>query len=125
MTVNRELLRETMDYILAHPEHHKQTAWAFRPAPDCETSYCFAGAACILSGYEFDFAQADSLPGYIGGGEVTWFLTTGERIRDAARHRLGLDDVTAAWLFAANNDLAELKGYVDEICETGRIDAEQ
>jgi hypothetical protein len=117
MTVNKELLRETMDAILAKPEMHVQGAWATKT--DCGTAYCFAGWACILSGREVDFTLSDSL------SIETEYLIGGDYIMDTARDLLGIDHASAGVLFHATNTTSDLKHYVDEIAEHGCVRSAQ
>jgi hypothetical protein len=113
VTPNVPLLRQTMDHILAHPDLHRQNAWAIRT--DCGTAYCFAGWACALSGLRVD--QRDF--GRYDGRAV--HVTDGRYIEIAARDLLGLDPLSAAHMFDADNTTADLKHYVDQIAEHGRI----
>lgn len=111
-TPNIPLLRQAMDAILANPEKHDQSMWATRT--DCGTAYCYAGMTCHLSGLEpdFDFIGADWACAIRGSDEV---------IREAATRLLNIDGTTAHHLFHAENTTADLKHYVDEITERGRI----
>lgn len=119
MTVNKELLRETMDAILANPELHNQMHWARKTY--CGTAYCFAGWVCRLSGREVDFTlgHAD------GGCRETEWLTGGDLISDTALELLGIDQASASVLFHATNTTHDLKHYVDEIAEHGLIRSAQ
>lgn len=117
-TPNVDLLRQTMDEILAHPEQHNQSRWAIQT--DCGTAYCFAGWACKLSGLEADFANSNSYPWEAAAG-ISHLLSDGTVIAHEAARLLGLNEETADTLFAACNTTADLKHYVDEIAEHGRI----
>lgn len=112
MTVapNTDLLRATLDQILAQPELHHQEYWAKQT--DCGTAYCFAGWACVLSGLEARFFE---------GCRRTEFLTDGRTIDATAQEILGLDSLTVGDLFDPHNDVATLKDYVDQIAQHGRI----
>lgn len=48
MKRNIELLTETMQHILDHPEQHDQDAFV------CGTAACFCGRAALLSGWSAD-----------------------------------------------------------------------
>jgi hypothetical protein len=56
---NIELLEKTMQFINDHEDKHDQNVW-FRlddnrgkaVTKTCETAACFAGWACLLSGYK-------------------------------------------------------------------------
>ena len=113
MTVNKDLLHRVMDEILAHPEQHAQGTWATRTA--CGTAYCFAGFACVLSGEQIDWT------GFEQGDTVLW-MENGDSIKDAAKHLLGLEG-SALTLFNGGNSTADLKHFVDEICDTGKVTA--
>jgi hypothetical protein len=123
MTVNKELLRETMDAILAHPEKHDQSNWATET--DCGTAYCFAGWVCHLSGLQFDFAAGFERDTGDGIERTTGFLDGGFCVETEARDLLGLDYATGACLFEPDNTTADLKHFVDEIAEHGLIRAAQ
>lgn len=47
MKRNVELLQETMQHIIDHPEQHYQSQWVTEP---CGTAACFAGRAALRSG---------------------------------------------------------------------------
>lgn len=115
-TPNVDLLRATMDAVLAHPDLHEQKAWAVKRS--CGTAMCFAGWACVLEGMELDALEL-----------ANWLTTSitdeGEHIGDAATRLLGLDPATADALFASDNSTIDLKHYVDEICEHGLIRSAQ
>jgi len=120
MTVNKELLRRTMDAVPANPELHNQKLWATQT--DCGTAYCFAGWACKLSGFEADFEFLEpNKAGVIDAAR----LVGGDQIDYKASQLLGLDWWSAECLFAAENTTADLKELVDEICENGHVLAQQ
>lgn len=48
MARNVELLERVMQHITDHPEQHDQVAWL----NECGTAACFAGWACLLSGWQ-------------------------------------------------------------------------
>lgn len=48
---NIPLLRKTLEHIEAHPNEWSQRVWGQRIV-GCGTTYCFAGTAAVLSGYE-------------------------------------------------------------------------
>ena len=49
---NTELLQQTMQHILDHPEQHNQGSWV--KVNSCGTAACFAGWAGLLSGMTAD-----------------------------------------------------------------------
>lgn len=50
MKRNVELLERTMQFLIDHPELHKQEEWTV--GTECGTAGCFFGWACMLSGLE-------------------------------------------------------------------------
>jgi hypothetical protein len=113
---NVDLLRRTMDAVLAHPELHNQGFWAIRR--DCGTVMCFAGWVCALEGLSMNVEDLDA-------DRVTSSLDNGEQIDTTAASLLGVDWRSAMELFHADNSTADLKHYVDEIAEHGMIRAAQ
>lgn len=99
-------------YIEAHPEEWDQQLWATKL--DCGTAYCMAGHAVVRAGYSIRWE--DSLDGRRVGntcvdpvnGQV-WSIET------LARSLLGLTPTEALYLFAASNDLDDLKITVKKI----------
>lgn len=116
MTVNKELLHETMDAVLANPDLHNQANWAI--ATDCGTAYCFAGWACKLMGHEADREHL-LLDGVASSTE------DGYDIQNLATDLLGLDWYSAEQLFAEKNTTTDLKHLVDEIAEHGKVRGDQ
>lgn len=113
--VNQQLLRDTMDAILAHPDEHNQNTWQhvfYDSTGSCRTTYCFAGWACVLSGV----AMRKLRP-----GEAESCTADGRRIPDVAQRLLGLDKLTAHELFHGMPRVEDLKHAVDEICEQGYL----
>jgi hypothetical protein len=119
MTVNKELLRETLDAVIAADAVGDwiQQAWLISSWPvaegSCGTAGCFAGWRAMLDGYT-------QVSRTFSGTAIN--PTTFERIevRSHAVQRLGLTDRQSVRLFAASNTLADLKDIVDDICE-GRV----
>jgi hypothetical protein len=101
-----------MDHILAHPELHRQDRYAV--PTECGTAHCFAGFACVLSGLRVDEGDIR-----IHGSGL--YLADGRSIPNVARDLLGVDRTTAFELFDPDNTTADLKHYVDQIAEHGRI----
>lgn len=52
MSINWALVEETLDWLEAHPDEWDQRYWMSDSDKGCGTTYCFAGAACKLSGVE-------------------------------------------------------------------------
>ena len=91
MERNTELLQQTMQYIINHPDQHDQADWAVQH--DCGTTACFAGWAAILSGWTVKQVQLTDDPVKDIGGEILG-LTVSEshQLFDASntRHQLEL-----------------------------------
>lgn len=97
MSVNVALLRQTMDYIEAHPEEWDQRVWS------CGTTACFAGWAVKLSGIDIDAAVCD-----MGGGVTA-------SVGIVAQELLGITDKAADALFSGCNRMGDLLFYVDAL----------
>ncbi len=114
MKPNVPLLRQTMAHIEAHPEEWYQGSWR------CDTGMCFAGHTAIIDGATWTYPD-------ITDDEIfeTELVTTPGReimpVRDYASHALGLELGEAALLFAASNDLDDLRQIVDELCAEGEV----
>ena len=119
MTVNVELLEQTMQYINDHPEQHNQATWL----TDCGTASCFAGWACHLSGWNL-FYKVESVGTVNVAGEFTPVaLSTAmarkdERtcnVADAASSELGITWDDRVVLFAAGNSRDVLNLMVKDL----------
>jgi hypothetical protein len=114
MSVNKDLLRETLAYIEVHPEEWDQRQWI------CGTSACFAGRACLLSG-----AQPCDWGGKVvqpNDEEETGLVVAQDSdstraigVGEMARRLLGLTDDQADRLFHLDNDLEDLRYLVGKL----------
>jgi hypothetical protein len=115
---NDDLLDATMDHILAHPDEHAQHEWVVRSA--CGTVACFAGRACLIAGLTVIWGATYQAEQGKGSAMVSWEgVPTG--MRAAAVELLGISSLDAAFLFSARNTDADLKDYVDQLHQHGRI----
>lgn len=48
--MNKELLRKILNQVEETPEQWLQSSWGLKTS--CGTTFCIAGWACVLSGYE-------------------------------------------------------------------------
>jgi hypothetical protein len=113
--VNKDLLRETLDAVIAADAvgDWNQQAWMYSrhraPEGSCGTAGCFAGWRAILDGY----TQASG----VQGAAVDPINRTFVDVMTHATKRLGLNGFQADVLFAGTNTLKDLKRIVDELCE--------
>jgi len=106
--INKDLLRETLAYIEAHPEEWDQTKWI------CESVACFAGRACLLSGDRPIFDPKWRFEAMrVAVGELGHDVGVRRRATDL----LGIDEWQADDLFAQKNTLNDLRRIVAELCE--------
>lgn len=117
MKRNFALMHQILEKIRLDPDSWDQSNWA--RLTGCGTSYCFAGWACVLSGYRMDWTDICS---------VTLFLIDedyreqhGDRrpISNTACELLGLGPKEADALFAGSNSLDDLETMVKNL-ENGR-----
>lgn len=105
-TVNAALLRQTLDYIKAHPKEWDQEVW--RQVTSCGTVACFAGWACALNGDRFNPDDWEFV--------ITDESGVSSPIEDRAREILGLAIGEADWLFDGGNTLYDLEQIVETLC---------
>lgn len=112
MTPNVPLLEKVYDHIVAHPDEWSQTTWRDEAANRCGTTFCFAGLAVMLSGYEWvsDDPHDDDYEYVRRPGDTVQL-----HVSHAAREELGLDDDTERLLFNGLNDLPALRYIIDDI----------
>lgn len=128
---NVELLRETLDHVIAMDAEHawNQHVWLARrggplayEVPEgntCGTAACFAGWRAVLDEKE----GLCEIPKRAMDIVVVQIETPqGPRevsldIAEYAQQRLGLDDEEAEELFNSENSLRTLKDLVDRFCE--------
>lgn len=115
MTINVVLLRQTLEQIETHPETWYQNAYR------CNTGMCFAGWAAELAGGKWlsspGGAVSDLLIAEPDDGEDALYRGDVLSIDASARAKrvLGIDEDQAEDLFAAGNDLDELREIVTDL----------
>jgi hypothetical protein len=99
------LLRKVFDQIQNDPETWDQKNWARKYA--CNTAYCVAGHAAVMSGHEIRWGRA-----VIASGTTETLTVSGAHLSvpEVARHELGLDEVEANILFSGSNTLDMIRG---------------
>ncbi len=105
MKPNVQLLKRTLRHIKRYPEKWNQGKW-------CGTTCCFAGRACLLSG----FKQCPYSPGCVIDKYGVISL-----VEWTARELLELTRYQALSLFSAANSLADLTQIVNEICKMQEV----
>lgn len=100
MTVNVELLEQTMQHIKDHPEQHAQETW-------CGTAQCFGGWAANFAGYETTMCDGLLMHCTKSGNLVVTV--------DAARAELGLSEGESAVLFHSGNTIPMLELMVKDL----------
>jgi hypothetical protein len=100
MARNTALLERVMQHILDNPEQHKQDIWV----NDCGTAACFAGWACLLSGW-------------LSAQDYLNVVRDEERreVKPAAMDALGLTPWEAERLFDAGNTRDRLALMVKDL----------
>lgn len=116
--INTELLQRELDWLLQHPEQHRQGAYLRLPHDydpwsaanttewRCGTAACLAGWTALHLGWLPVKSTYNSLV-----GDVPMKLVGGDELRSphtVARDALGLTDRQALELFAGHNSLLEL-----------------
>ncbi|MGP4093024.1 hypothetical protein [Nonomuraea sp. KM90] len=120
MTINAQLLKQTLAHIEANPSEWDQKQYR------CGTGLCFAGWAVQLAGGRWYSDNADAALGealIAEPGEARSFAPESDssvRLVHAefrAEQVLGLSDDQAGRLFYAGNTLPDLRLIVAELCE--------
>ena len=133
MKKNWDLLLDTFEKILDHPESWNQSTWA----NTCGTAYCFAGHAALLAGGKQ--LRVSDLSDYLGGdiGSRAWsdyvtlpeerqqelYLDSGYQVRtddgepawsmsQVGRHALGLSTAESDALFRGSNTVEVIFGLL-------------
>jgi hypothetical protein len=113
--VNDELIVDVLTGIERRPHEWNQGWWAERT--ECGTTYCFAGWATVLSGYEVAWYEDVD-----GPDDASSHLTNGDVICGTALKLLGLSKNEGDQLFSLPNDMnlvyrtcAELMGVDDTV----------
>jgi hypothetical protein len=132
-TPNVALLKQTLEYVMTHPEVWDQSDWItpaeYREDPACGTAYCFAGHALTLTGCEvFDESEVavDKLPEDVRNTirDDCWMSEDNgvwvAEVSRAATALLGIEAFArfgpSRHLFAATNTLGDLVRMVTELC---------
>lgn len=90
MARNTALLERTMRHVTDHPEVHDQRVWM----NECGTAGCFAGWACLLSGWQ---VMPYTIDGWVTDGDSEELVAT------VAARLLGLSEWEADMLFDPRN----------------------
>jgi hypothetical protein len=113
---NVELLEKTMQHILDHPEKHDQNYWFTQT--ECGTAACFAGWACLLSGYEVNWSSEDAYTN-LSGTRRTWGVTGSDGEESdaigSAQELLGLTSQESNTLFCSDNSREALQLMVKDL----------
>lgn len=113
--INVDLLDRTLAHVEAHPDEWNQLTYR------CESGLCFAGWAAVLAGGRWVEPEKYSsvLVAEEGDPDEDRLHTSGSvHAHDRAQRVLGLDGDTADDLFAAGNDIHDLRRIVAEIKAT-------
>lgn len=119
MTINVDLLRQTLEYITAHPEEWDQEQWAIKDS--CGTAYCAAGTTVVLhdgkDAINWDSAHRRNYGSRLSTDEA--IRPDGEwiGIRDRAQELLGLNHFQADRLFDASNTLYDLWAIAESMTD--------
>lgn len=131
---NIQLLKDTMEWIKAHPEQHNQGVWGYTAKEACSTFMCFAGHAAVLAGGTFDrkiFLEEDEwhVDAETGKHVPTEYVDIVDEYGDPwddelkegiihvaefAAEKLGLDEDEKSYLFAGHRSRAELEEFVEK-----------
>jgi hypothetical protein len=106
MSVNVALLEQVMTRIEDHPEQHDQTVWV----NECGTAACFAGWACLLSGWQSAISWDESRPIVMSPDTLVEKL-----VPDVAIELLGIGNGDAVTLFDAQNTRQMLRLMVKDL----------
>lgn len=111
-----DVLRRTLEYVLAHPEEYSQTTWGYRELP-CQTVFCVAGHAAVTVG--------GATPVWLDGDDLDCVIPAGTTARvavsDHARWLLGLRNDQALHLFSGGNSLRRV-AELALLYSGGRVD---
>ena len=108
MALNIELLKrlKTRFMRMRHPEHFDMSVWAHRN--ECGTAMCIAGHALDLQGYKTRPKDYQGI-----SGNLEFLSPKGNRLRktiaEVAAREMGIDSITARWLFANNGSITTPK----------------
>ena len=89
---NKQLLQDTMQYILDNPDRHDQTVWV------CGTAACFAGTGALLVGWSPFMIEA--------------YMST-----PAGARLFGITPMQAQLLFNAHNTIPMLQLMVKDLVD--------
>lgn len=148
MDINESLLRDTLTWIVEHPEQHDQFTWVRIPerlnrnteylkfidaaaAIKCGSKACLAGWTVLLgNGCKLVAEPEDLQIGFVlceGAAAKPptraryTYETDARSIRATARDMLGLTDFESDWLFGGNNSLFDLFA-MSHVLTDGRIE---
>lgn len=122
MTINADLLEQTMAHIESHPYEHDQNQWR------CGTQRCFAGWASYFAGGRFVSSERD-IATIVASNGVKGFRSSIVRtpdhgllhVADHATLALGIDDDVADTLYSAMNSVEDLRAMVDNLINYGSL----
>lgn len=134
MTVNLELLNDTLKVIKLNPELHGQSTWVSKAEhTTCGTTMCFAGHAAVLAGAEIPdpkkhtiddwFVAKDENNSYLNMSQVYYAndAVPNQHVQDFATKALGISSEERDYLFEADRTMDEIELAVQELNETGEI----
>lgn len=131
--VNIELLEEILEFIKAHPKSWRQESWYkivdtetgrekysisvedVSEKNSCGAAFCFAGHVALAKGFPAPPLDNDSewtRKVIFSDGEWDWRTET---VSEFARKQLGLDEIQAAALFDASNEIYDLENLVNAL----------
>jgi hypothetical protein len=110
MSVNKELLIETLETIKANPQHWNQENW------HCGTTHCFAGFCELI-------VKGESLKKeYLSFPEDVSIYNFWENTREFSRKQLNLSEYDSDILFRPSNSLEDLERLVNYLIVHGNFD---
>jgi hypothetical protein len=120
MKRNTELLERTMQFLIDHPELHKQEHWISKN--ECGTVGCFFGWACLLSGRLFKELPVGSETCHVWKADNS---TEGQRVNvsDEAQRLLGLTHGEAYDLSRGTNTREMLQLMVKDLVNGDELHA--
>lgn len=127
--INAEFMREVMDWMDAHPQESDQGNYGRTDGTPCGTTFCIAGRACLLAGWEPIWVQEGERRVF---GEPPSVMVdvrnpadgTDRMAYDLAAELFGLTNLEADRLFirtASVKNLADLRGVVEDIIAHRRL----
>lgn len=120
--MNLELANVVLTEIETNPTRWEQSVWAVREGSRCrgwracETAYCFAGHAVVLSGYSIAWCDCGCGAAHGCYAPDSTQLTS---IDLAAMQLLDIDEHDADRLFHGHNTLTDIKAILAGLKEDG------